>query len=112
MSLFGQVRSCVVCGSAVPAGRHYALRSSSILSLNVTIYRKIRGGQQLATTKRVRVCEDCLMKCCAGDPDLMTLAAALSARISETLVAMIDYGKGSRFNRRAIDSYSKSEAKP
>lgn len=90
-SLFGNERSCELCGFAtkiaVP-GR------TSIVALNVTIYRRgAPGRRELVTTKRVRVCDQCLGKALAahGAPncrEASRLAASLFERITGRYSAM------------------------
>lgn len=68
---FAPRRVCVACGTDAPAslkpthlGPVYP--RVSILSLNVVVYRRTAAsGTQLASAKKVRVCERCLIRIAA-----------------------------------------------
>jgi hypothetical protein len=58
------------------------------MSLNVTLYRYVRGiGKEQKTCKAVRVCEDCLVCICASQGDKVTPAATKMLRALEEAIA-------------------------
>ena len=91
--LFPAIATCEVCGTSAPCGKKgWTPGQEVILSLTVTVYRRSAGRRQLATSKRVRVCETCLAKIIAeratSTRDGRTLAESLFGRIGDLYNAM------------------------
>ena len=87
-------RACEVCAAAVLANCKIKPGQPSIVSLNVTIYRRTKHGRQLVTTNRVRICEDCLGLALASQSGReikgQILARRLFDRIAERYSAMCE----------------------
>lgn len=86
-------RSCTVCGCEGSCGsKVMGEKEPVILAVNMTVYRRTRRGRQLATSKRVRVCERCVIRAAASQgptEEGAILGTALIARLWERYSAMV-----------------------
>ena len=98
-SLFPIDRSCAICHSPAPSSlKRIQPGQRATTSVAVRIYRRSRAGRQVAISRHVCVCEDCLAKASVSgghySVEASLLMTALLSQIAETYGEMIERGKG------------------
>lgn len=94
-SLFSRERVCEICRDRAPYNsKTFKADQPVILAINVTIYRRTRRGRQLATSKRVQICERCAVRA-VGSPiasteEGLSFGESLFARIGDLYRRMVD----------------------
>jgi len=96
--LFPTDKTCEVCHAAVGSSKSSPGTVLPFVSLSVTIYRRRKGSRQLATCRRVTICESCLVRSIGSrgpGPFSVSEAALLAASLYERVAQ--------RYNAMAVE---------